>query len=198
MISLLAIVDRAPAGVAAVACDGFDAVIGPEPLPLGVEAIKAHEAEVRRIAGLCEACLPARFGAGVADEATLRKQLEERGPELREALQLVRGREQMTLRVLGERAQAAPATGTEYLLARYKHQTLPELQPLREAVARFVRAEKIEPHDQPGLLATVAHLIDRGASAEYVAAVDAVELFELRVKQSGPWPAWSFAPEVAP
>jgi hypothetical protein len=197
VIGLLAIVDDGYAQPA-LQCSGFKAVLGAAPLPLSEAALRAHEAVVRSIAGRAQACLPARFGSSADSEAALRTSLEQRGDELRQALELVRGREQMTLRVLGERAVAAPASGTQYLEQRLKLVRLPELDPLREALKPFVRAEKLEPHDQPGLLASVYHLIDRGSSADYTRALEAVELFELRVKPSGPWPAWSFAPEVAP
>ena len=73
---------------------------------------------------------------------------------------------------------------------------LPELDPLRSALEGLVRAERLERHTEPGLLASVYHLIDRGAAARYRALVERVSLEGLRVALSGPWPAWSFAPEV--
>ena len=56
----------------------------------------------------------------------------------------------------------------------------------------------MEPHAQPGLVASVYHLIDRGAAEEYRRRVGSSPLDGLRVTISGPWPAWSFAPELSP
>jgi hypothetical protein len=67
---------------------------------------------------------------------------------------------------------------------------------LRRALASLVRAERIERHSEPGLLASVYHLIDRGAAPAYARAIEETRLEGLRVAVSGPWPAWSFAPEV--
>ena len=74
---------------------------------------------------------------------------------------------------------------------------LPELDPLRTALGALVRSERLERHSEPGLLASVYHLIDRGASPEYERIARAFRIEGLRVMVSGPWPAWSFSPEVA-
>ena len=211
MIGLYAIVLRAPPGgtgargetLRAVEFDGFAALIGDPPPALTVEALRAHEAAVRRIADSVDACLPARFGAAASDEAALRRALTGREPELRDALSLVKDREQMTLRVHGPGAPApafAPPAGpgTRYLEERRRARRLPELDPLRAALGPAVRAERVERHSEPGLLASVYHLIDRGAAPAYASTVEATPLEGLRVAVSGPWPPWSFAPEVAP
>ncbi len=208
MIGLYAIVLRPPEAVGArgeklraLDCGGFFALAGDPPGPLSVEALRAHEAAVRRIAEATEACLPARFGAASNDDETLRRELTQRAPELLEALALVRGREQMTLRVHGPGAPApliaSAGSGTRYLEERRRARKLPELDPLRTALAALVRAERTERHSEPGLLASVYHLIDKGSSAEYARIADKTRLEGLRVLVSGPWPAWSFAPEVA-
>src|SRR5437588_580118 len=80
------------------------------------------------------------------------------------------GREQMTLRVLGD-APAAVETprdhagdetlgpGARYLTARRaewrRAREAPELTPLRPALAPVVRAERVTRHDAPPLLASV-------------------------------------------
>lgn len=212
MIGLYAIVLEAPRALRDLAqgargeplrtvpFDGFSALAGEAPPPLSVEALRAHEAAVRRIAEVCEACLPARFGAAAQDEEALRRELSGRAAEVQEALALVRGREQMTLRVHGPGAPATPggtASGTRYLEERRRARKLPELDPLRALLADLIRAERLERHSEPGLLASVYHLVDRGASARYREAVEGARLEGLRLALSGPWPAWSFAPEVA-
>jgi hypothetical protein len=105
------------------------------------------------------------------------------------------------LRVHGPAApaplNAPPASGTRYLEDRRRARKLPELDPLRTALQSLVRAERTERHSEPGLLASVYHLIDKGRAADYARAVETARLDGLRVLVSGPWPAWSFAPEVA-
>ncbi|TMA26010.1 MAG: hypothetical protein E6J78_15420 [Deltaproteobacteria bacterium] len=211
MIGLYAIVADAPRQAAGsrgeplqtIQLEGFSALAGEAPPPLSVESLRAHEAAVRRIAEAVEACLPARFGAAASDTDTLRRALADRAEELRQALALVRGREQMTLRIHGPGAATAALSakeggaGTRYLEERRRARQLPEIDPLRRALAGLVRAERIERHSEPGLLASVYHLIDRGAAPAYARAIGEIPLEELRVAVSGPWPAWSFAPEVA-
>jgi len=75
---------------------------------------------------------------------------------------------------------------------------MPELDPLRAALTSLIRAEQVEPHAQPGLLASVYHLIDRGDAERYRQLVESSPLEGVRVTVSGPWPAWSFAPELSP
>jgi len=209
VIGLYAIVQGAP--LEAVGARGerlrivrrgaLEAVCGEEPPPLSAEALRAHEAAVRRIADAAQACLPARFGACAADDAALSAALGEREAELAEALLLVRGREQMTLRVHGSPKASLPAgagPGTRYLEERRQASQIPALGPLRSALSGVVRAERVERHGEPGLLASVYHLIDRGTSDRYRELVEATALDDLRVTLTGPWPAWSFAPELGP
>src|SRR2546428_3359005 len=87
--------------------------------------LRAHDAVVRRLAGAVDAILPVRFGS-LLSESGLADLLTARGRELSEALALVAGREQMTLRLLGAAtAPTAPAPppddlgpGARYLAAR--------------------------------------------------------------------------------
>ena len=182
------------------AVDGFSALAGEAPPPLSVEALRTHEAAVRRIAEASDACLPARFGATAQDDEALRRELSGRAAEVVDALALVRGREQMTLRVHGPGAPApragAARTGTRYLEERRRTRRFPELDRLRAVLSDLIRAERLERHSEPGLLASVYHLIDRGGSARYRSKVEAEGLEGLRLLVSGPWPAWSFAPEA--
>ena len=210
MIGLYAIAQEAPQGglgargepLRVVSLAGLDLVCGDGPPDLSADALRAHEAAVRRIAEAAPACLPARFGAGASDEAALTKAVADRQAELLEALRLVRGREQMTLRVHGASFFAPRPTaggpGTRYLEERRRSRALPELDPLRAALAGVVRSERVERHAEPGLLASVYHLIDRGSAGRYQELIAATTLEGLRLSVSGPWPAWSFAPELLP
>ena len=158
---------------------------------ISAEALRAHDAAVRRIADACEAFLPARFGS-VGESL---RGLEGREEALREALALVRGREQMTLRVYGDSPLPVRSSGTAYLESLRKAEALQELDPLREALREIVRAERVESHRTEGLRASVYHLVDRGGAPFYLRALQSVPL-AVKVAPSGPWPAWSFAPEA--
>lgn len=174
-------------------------------------ALRRHDAVVRRLAKVTDAVLPVRFGTALTGRAALARALAGQGPALRRALRVVRGREQMTLRVFGvpapsPRPRAVPdgRPGTRYLAARLAaavhRTTVPELRMLRRRLAPLVRAERVERHDAPPLLATVYHLVDRGRSAEYLATLDravAAPGHRVRVRASGPWPAYGFVPEPA-
>lgn len=198
-------------------------------------ALEAHDATVRRLAGLVEACLPARFGTIVADESALTEAVGVQAQSLRETLALVAGGEQMTLRIhgtppgvegddagrvdraVGARAEAdaaRPASevaspageaasrgpGARYLAVRLRdHQravALPALAPVRSALGPLVRAERLERHTTPPLVASVYHLIARGADDDYRARLEATRpaLAPMRITVSGPWPAYAFAP----
>ncbi len=71
------------------------------PPAVGADALRRHDAAVRRLAGAIDPLLPARFGEVAADEAALRRALEPRAAELLAALAQVAGCVQMTLRVFG-------------------------------------------------------------------------------------------------
>jgi hypothetical protein len=185
-----------------VSCGALQLLTGSAPPPLSADALRAHEAAVRAIADRSMACLPARFGAGAAGVDALARWAAAREPQLLDALEQVRGREQMTIRLHGPAtAPAAPAggPGTRYLEERRRARSVPELDPLRAALADLLRAERVERHEGEGsLLASAYHLIDRGAAPEYVKAVERTALAPLQAKVSGPWPAWAFAPELEP
>ena len=179
------------------------------PPPVSRTTLLAHDAVVRRLAAAVDAILPVRFGTLLDGDAALADALVGRAPRLREALALVAGREQMTLRVFGEPAPpptAVPAReaagpGTRYLEARREQARrdadVGELAPLRPHLAPLVRAEHAQRHDAPPLIASVYHLIDRRRAPEYLAALAAgtAALAPVRAVATGPWPPYAFAPE---
>ncbi len=199
-----------------VDCDGIAVAVGEvdrAPAP-DAEHVRRQDAVIRRLAAAAEAILPARFGTLVGDEAELGKALAARGPGLRRALDLVRGREQMTLRVYGEpparearrdvpadgteavSVAAAAGAGTRYLEARRaRYGDLgSSLAPLRERLGDLVHAERVESHAVAPLLASVYHLIPREASARYQATVaGAGPMLPVRLRASGPWAPYAVA-----
>jgi hypothetical protein len=196
-----------------VYCGGIAAVTGdlPERPRPGRETLEAQDAVVRRLAERFSALLPARFGEAFADEATLAGRIAPRARELAEALGLVRGCVQMTLRVFGDpepapEAEPEPAggAGTRYLAARRRERererSLPEIDPLREALRPLLRAERIERHAAGRLLGTAYHLVPRAQTGAYLAALEGARqrIGGRRVAASGPWPPYAFAPETAP
>src|SRR5437667_3354922 len=76
-------------------------------------ALRRHDATVRRLAGRTDAVLPIRFGTVVGDRLALARALAPRAAGLREALALVAGHEQMTLRVYGEAVTTSDESATE-------------------------------------------------------------------------------------
>jgi Gas vesicle synthesis protein GvpL/GvpF len=182
-------------------------LVGSAPAPTEA-ALRAHDAIVRRLAAAAEAVLPFRFGSVVADASQLARELRPRLGRLREALALVTGREQMTLRVYGApRRQAGRrrtiaagrGPGARYLARRARAHAVPEIDPIRPALATLVRAELAERHDVPPLVASVYHLVDRGRGPAYRAALRraAGAAPGIRLRVTGPWPPYAFAAEPA-
>ena len=200
-----------------VRCGELAAAVGDMADTPGVEArtLRAHDAVVRMLAHSADAILPARFGCFVKDEAALRDALQPRARELAEALRVVRGCEQMTVRVYGtdtaEASAHGPAAGTsagaarpgtDYLVSRQRERQrareVPELDPVRPALSMLVREERAQRHHTPPLLASVYHLIERGQAGAYQETLTraAASLGGVRVSASGPWPPYAFAPET--
>ena len=197
----------AVAGVVAVVGEMADA---PAATP---DTLRGHDEVVRRLAGISDAVLPARFGT-VQDASALAEWLADAADGLGEALDLVTGREQMTLHVFHDEAPAAVAVeareesadetglgpGARYLAERRRHwlrkERVPELEPLRPRLDALVTAERVERRATPPLRASVYHLIERGRSAEYRDAVEAnLDLVAgVRLRVSGPWAPYAFVP----
>jgi hypothetical protein len=201
-----------------VPCGDLAAAVGEMADTPTVDArtLRGHDTVVRALAEANDAILPARFGCFVKDETALRDALQPRARELGEALCVVRGCEQMTVRVYASDATTPPPPaepapgepagaarpGTDYLVSRQRERQrareVPELDPLRPALSLLVRDERAQRHRTPPLLASVYHLIGRGQAAAYqeTLARAAASLGGVRVSASGPWPPYAFAPET--
>ena len=205
---MYAVVDEEPAspgtGIAGeplqlVRCGGLLIVAGErDSMPVTHERLAAQDAVVRRLAGQVAALLPMRFGERARDEAELCDLLQPRSAALLEALAMVRGCEQMTLRVFGDPApveeqEPEGGPGTRYLEARRREiersRSLPEIQPLLDRLRPWLRAERIERKPSGSLLGSVYHLVRKEDVPAYLAAVR-----ESQVVVSGPWPPYAFAP----
>jgi len=189
-----------------------------------VRALRGHDLVVRRIAKVAPAILPVRFGTLVDSEQSLITLLDGRSEDLQKALALVDQHCQMTLRLFAVAGAAEPPghtdtrtdaeavepadvaiavtrPGTSYLARRARAQAVaqsaPELEPLREAFASIVAAERIARHDQGPLILTAYHLIPRSAVTTYRRLLrrHAAGLRN-RAVVSGPWPPYAFVPEM--
>jgi hypothetical protein len=160
--------------------------------------LRALRAFDRRLASLdrsVPAILPVRFGTGIADLAELTLILQARQQALRRSLRSVRGRVQMTVRIVNVEAptpKSQPArSGSEYLRQRAAARDVPGFAPLRAAVRRWVKDERVEKRER---IASVYHLVPRGSVPAYRRALEAAASDAgLRVVVSGPWPPYAFA-----
>ena len=178
---------------------GAIAVIVEAPHELPVEeALRDQHAIVLELAKRFDPILPVRFGARMT-AARIASVVRPSTAALTEALAHVRGRQQMTIRLIGPVAPALPATGgADYLARRLAAHTFPpEASPLRDALRRFVVDERTQP-GRGTLRLTVFHLVDRRHVPAYIqAAEDASDAIDpWRLSLSGPWPPFAFAPEL--
>jgi hypothetical protein len=71
---------------------------------------------------------------------------------------------------------------------------IPGSEPLRAAVKKWVRAERVERHDRGRLAGSIYHLVPRGAAVAYRTSLQRAALAaDITVVVSGPWPPYAFA-----
>ena len=154
------------------------------------------------------AILPARFGA-LLDLGELTRIVTLRRAQLAAALDLVRNREQMTVRLIAATSaddriehralSTAGGPGARYLEERRTAAGYPlpdAVAQLTAAVRSLVVAEKAEP-GEGNVRAILYHLIDRSSTAGYCRALAAAAAdVEYSVKITGPWPPFAFVPEL--
>lgn len=191
------------------------------------DSLIAQDRIVRELHARADALLPMRFGASQPNLHALARVIDGLGTRIHSRLDLVRGREQMTLRVFrkagaagapsrpegrsgevspelatdSERAPAdASRVGTRYLESRVAAATPAELTPLTDLLRPLQRATRIEQGRHEGLLATLYQLIDRGSSETYRRAAEeaTTELPTMSLRITGPAPAYAFADLAAP
>jgi len=185
-----------------------------------IRNLRRYAAVVEAIAAEAPAILPARFATTVTGDEELAVILASRGATLRRRLRAVRGRCQMTIRLLSPLSESesesdeAPLAsrsamagrtrprlahgatrGAQYLRRRAalaaSARAIPGFAPIRAAVRRFVKDERVE--KRAGIV-TVNHLIPRAAAPRYLAAVErAATANHLRLMVSGPVAPYAFA-----
>jgi hypothetical protein len=172
---------------------------------LSEAALRIQHDIVLQIAARVDEILPVRFGAFV-DEQELGQLLTLRQSAIQGALDLVRGRVQMTIRIrdqepaeqlAGVPQSGAAAPGTAYLEARRAAAVRP-LPAAAIAATQAVRGLVVsERHDRTRPPAwSIYHLIERGRVRDYLAALSKAEFASMTV--SGPWPPFAFAPDLWP
>ncbi len=186
------------------------------PLLPTAQALREHDAVVRRVARVAPAVLPVRFGTLVDSDRSLVALLDARSEDLQRALALVNRHCQMTLRLFAlagvvappersgpgdDTAEAETHPGRCYLTRRARahasSQCAPELEPLREAFAPIVAAERIARHDRGSLVLTAYHLIPRDEVPTYRRLLRRhAAALGCRAALSGPWPPYAFVPEL--
>lgn len=164
------------------------------PAPTTVN-LRRYDRTMQAVAKRFDAMLPARFGTCMSREELVFI-LSSRRAAFAPALARVRGRVQMTVRMVGDEPRrpplpvTLPSSGADYLRARSRQAAVPAFDPLRTAVRRWVRAERVE---RRGGVATVYHLIPRSSADAYrEAARRAGAASGLPIIVSGPWPPYAF------
>jgi len=158
------------------------------------KTLAAHDRVVRRLGRAFDGVLPARFGTVVEGRDALRRRVR---PEIRAAVERVRGAVQFTLRVSGVPAKWKPppgiGPGTRFLAERRARLHVPEIAPLTERTRPFVRAAREERVIRGHSFASAYHLVPRDAVRGYRAALRAsLPTLSVRVEISGPWPPYAF------
>jgi gas vesicle protein GvpL/GvpF len=167
-------------------------------------ALRAQHDIVMQICTSVDDVLPARFGAYV-EQGELTQLLAMRREVIQRALDLVRGRVQMTVRIRephGTNDPQAPtvaaASGTAYLEARRAAAAGP-LSPTAATAAAAVRHLAVSERLDKGTARTpmaIYHLIDKQKVEDYTAALSLLRSSAITV--TGPWPPFAFAPDLWP
>jgi hypothetical protein len=144
--------------------------------------------------------LPLRFGTQLGSEHELEATLRERHDELLQALEHVRGRVELGLRVLGRRRarpRAGGGSGREYLLGRLTEQRRTEqaARELHAPLADLALASRLNERPSPSAILVGSYLVEETAVEPFRSRAEALagRHRDLRVVVTGPWPPYSFA-----
>jgi hypothetical protein len=175
------------------------------PAVVSEQALRDQHDVIAHLHARLDALLPARFGAFL-DAPELESIVEQRRNAIIEALSLVRGRSQMTIRLLaaGPARTVQPAlagsqtgTGTEYLESRRASlSVLPSpLSAASDAVRGLAVVERFEP-GRAGAAANLYHLVDRRQIPAYRALLAGMAAEEGTLRVTGPWAPFAFTPDL--
>jgi Gas vesicle synthesis protein GvpL/GvpF len=150
------------------------------------------------------AVLPVRFGTAVREEHELHDLLGRRREALASALELVRGRREIGVRVLWDppepEATGAGATGSEYLLGRLAVERAAQAraESLHAVLSEHAVMAKHRVLETPRLLLSGSYLVDQDGIPLFLAAADdlASASGDVVMVCTGPWPAHNFGPAL--
>lgn len=171
-----------------------------------VEALWTHEHVVERLMAQ-RAVLPMRFGSQLDDEAALRGALAARHDELLTALDGVRDRVELAVRVVAPgpadvalapvaEVVAGQDPGHRYVRAKLELRNRAEAAglALHARLAALAVAERRRPGPDPRELLRASYLVDRSVVAEFRALARRLqrERPDAALLCTGPWPPYSF------
>ena len=181
-----------------IALGPFAAIVGDvtaRPRPTVANLLR-YDRILTKLWHLNGALLPVRFGTILADSSELDRAVTLQRATLRRRLAGVRDRAQMTvlLPIPYSNRRRPPRrrarTGTEYLRSAQAARDIPHFGPLRAAVRRWVRDERVQ---MRGSIATVYHLIPRSAVDPYRATLErAARDAGIRLRVLGPRLPYAF------
>jgi hypothetical protein len=164
-------------------------------------ALRAQHEVVLALAEKIDPLLPVRFATRMTHH-DLQNAIRRSATVLAAALDNVKGRRQMTLRLIGVPQSSAISTvqlsGAAYLQQRRAAYSIPaELDVVRAAVSQFVAEERMAP-GRAGVRITLFHLVEGDRTASYQRAVERSSraMPPGSVTITGPWPPFAFAPEL--
>jgi Gas vesicle synthesis protein GvpL/GvpF len=152
--------------------------------------------------------LPARFGVRFADREALRVEVQSRSAEFAKALARVRGRVEVSVRLLAredapeptdEHVDRAAGPGARYLLERLgeRREAARKLESVRTRLAPLAIAERSRLLPRPGTPASAAFLVERSDLERFRREAQELEreLQDVALVCTGPWPPYNFADE---
>jgi hypothetical protein len=166
------------------------------------EALWEHE---RVLEALLEAgpVLPVRFGVRFAEREALCAEVQPRSAKLAEALTDVRGRVEVSVRLLALNHTSTPTDeseevgpGARYLLERLgeRREAARTLEAVRKRLAPLAVAERSRLLPRPGTPATAAFLVERPLLERFRQKACELEreLEDVALVCTGPWPPYNF------
>jgi hypothetical protein len=194
--------------VESIAAGGLEAAVSRHaepPSALGEEALWAHERVVERLMA-DRAVLPMNFGTMLPADADLERALAARRDAFAAALDRVRGRVELGLRVVSPDAGAAPApekpvSGRDYVYAKLARSRAADA--VHEPLAGMaIDARRRVPRTADGEVLRAAYLVERDAVEHFRATVERLAEASdgLALLCTGPWPPYAFveAPDHEP
>jgi hypothetical protein len=161
-----------------------------------VDRIRAHDAVVAAALGTGSTPLPARFGQAFASDDECLKTLSAKNAQLSAGLARVAGMVEMTVLLRAEAPALDTTSGTAYLqsLARRDRAIDFLRRAARDVNARLGVYVRESAEGISGSVATLSHLVERGALDQYKSGLETAvrDLTGVEVRILGPGAPYSF------